>query len=245
MKKKIIAIVLTSTMAICCFGLSGCLVSKTDSSVTSESSFTSEYASKYDFYVDSVKKLKDNMELTDEEADKVFGVLIEAGLDEEITYCFDEQDDSGNPYFKVWWGTNKVNVYLENNTVSMIYDGDNIIYKNLPDEKPDPNTNEMVDYLATKARNNSQTATDEDIQEAIDWLKNNIDSYFIDNDSMEKTMYYGKLLEYKHKDTGNKYEKAGYQAFKTIKYVYRGAEAVSDKTTQNNLEELKELVQDL
>lgn len=122
MKKKIIAITLTSTMAICCFGLSGCLVSKTDSSVTSASSFVSEYASKYDFYADSVKKLKDDMELTDEEADKVFGTLIEVGLDKEISYCFDEKDDKGNQYYKVWWGTNKFDVYLKNNTVEKIMD---------------------------------------------------------------------------------------------------------------------------
>ena len=248
MKKKIIAIALICSFAVGCIGLSGCTTSDVSNSATSgnsKSSFVSEYASKYDFYADSVEKLKDDMELTNEEADKVFGVLLEVGLDEEITYCFDEKDESDNQYFKVWWGLNKVNVYLENNTVSMIFDGDKIIYKNLPDEKPNPNTNEMVDYLAAKARNDSQTATDEEIQEAIDWLKNNIDSYFSDNDSMEKAMYYGELLEYKYKDTNNKYEKAGWQAFKTIKYVYRGVEAVSDETTQNNLEELKELVQTL
>lgn len=70
---------------------------------TSESSFVSEYESKYDFYADSIEVLKDDMELTNEEADKVFGTLLEVGLDEKIKYCFDTVDNESE-YFEVWWG---------------------------------------------------------------------------------------------------------------------------------------------
>lgn len=135
MKKKIIAIALICSFAVGCIGLSGCTTNNVSSSATSgssESLFVSEYASKYDFYTESVEKLKDDMELTDEEADKVFGALLEVGLDEEITYCFDEKDDSDNPYFKVWWGLNKVDVYLKDNAVDRIMDDNEQLFPTIP-----------------------------------------------------------------------------------------------------------------
>ena len=108
--------------------------------------------------------------------------------------------------------------------------------------EPEHNTSEYVDYLALKAKEDAKTATDEDIQNAIDWLKNNQSDFFSGNENMENTMYYGELLEYKYKDTGDELEKIGWQAFKTVKYVYRGAESVLDDTTHDNLTELKEML---
>ncbi len=121
MKKKIIAVVLICTLASGCISISGCTTNQA-SSTTPESSFVSEYSAQYDFYSDSIEKLKDEMELTDEEADKVFGVLLEVGMDEEISYCFDETDDSDNQYFNVWWGLNNVDVYLKDNIVEKVLD---------------------------------------------------------------------------------------------------------------------------
>lgn len=166
MKKKIITIVLICTFATGCIGLSGCTKSTTSetSNTTPESSFVSEYASKYDFYADSVEKLKDDMDLSDEEADKVFGALLEVGLDEEITYCFDEKDDSDNPYFKVWWGLNKVDVYLKDNAVDKILDGDEILYQNgkvvePTTEKPTEKPTEKATEKATEKPTDSMTVS--------------------------------------------------------------------------------------
>lgn len=186
MKKKIIAIALISTMAISCLNLSGCLVSKTDSSATSDSSassFVSEYASKYDFYADSVEKLKDDMELTDEEADKVFGALIEVGLDKEISYCFDEKDDNDNPYFKVWWGTNKVDVYLKDNAVDKILEDDEIIYQNgkvvePTTEKPAEKPTEKPTEKATEKPADSMTVSQKNaLKSAESYLRYSSFSY--------------------------------------------------------------------
>lgn len=141
MKKKIIAVALICAFATSCCGLLGCVTSKTTSDTTSERSFMSEYASKYDFYADSLDVLKDDMELTDEEADKVFGALIEIGLDEEITYCFNKADDNDNQYFNVWWGLNKVDVYLKNNLVDKIIDNGKQIY---PESKEHLNIPEKI-----------------------------------------------------------------------------------------------------
>ena len=113
------------------------------------------------------------------------------------------------------------------------------------EEKPEANTSEMVDYLAKKAKADAETATDEDIENAVEWLKTNTYNYFQGNENMESTMYYGELLENKYKGTNNIYEQAGWQAFKTVKYVYRGVEGVMDDVTQKNLKKLKELVNEL
>ena len=118
MKKKIIAIALICASTISFLNLSGCIVEKTDSS----SSFVSEYASKYDFYADSINVLKDDMKLTDEEADKAFVILIECGIDEEITYCLEKEDDNHNKYFKVHYGLDYLNVYLKDNVIEKVLD---------------------------------------------------------------------------------------------------------------------------
>lgn len=110
------------------------------------------------------------------------------------------------------------------------------------DSKPAPNTSEMVDYIAHKAKADATTATINDIDEAVQWLKNNVDNIFDNNENMENTMYYGELLEYKYQGTDDPYEKVGWQAFKTVKYVYRGYEAINDTATQDNFDELKEIL---
>ena len=112
-------------------------------------------------------------------------------------------------------------------------------------EKPAENTSEMVDYLSDKAREDAKTATDDDIQTAVEWLKENKYNYFSGNENMEQTMYYGYLLEYKNLNTGNDYERVGFQASKTVKYVYRGYETVLDTSTHNNLKKLQEMVDNL
>ncbi len=104
------------------------------------------------------------------------------------------------------------------------------------------NTSEYIDYLALKAKQDAITASDNLFQEAEQWILSNVDSIFNDNDSMEKAMYYGELLEYKHKDTGNQHEKLGWQTFKTVKYVYRSIESKEDEEAKNNYNELKEIV---
>lgn len=108
--------------------------------------------------------------------------------------------------------------------------------------EPEHGTSAYVDYIALKAKSDAETATKEQLDEAINWLKNNGTNYFSGNDNMEKTMYYGELLEYKYKDTGDDLEKIGWQAFKTVKYVYRGTESVLDTATHDNLMELKDML---
>lgn len=109
-------------------------------------------------------------------------------------------------------------------------------------EPSEHGTSQYVDYIYYKAKEDAATATDEDLQVALTWLKENTENYFSNQEYMELTMYYGELLEMKYKGTNNEYEKLGWQAYKTIKFVYREVENVSDEVTQDNLNELKEMV---
>lgn len=94
------------------------------SSDNSESqSINSELNEKYDFYSDSVSVLKDNMNISSSQADSVFEILISIGLDEKITYCFDETD-----YYKVWWGLTSVDVYITDGNIQKIMNGNKQLY---------------------------------------------------------------------------------------------------------------------
>lgn len=106
---------------------------------------------------------------------------------------------------------------------------------------PAANTTAMVDYICSEAKKKAQNATDADEQEAIKYLSDNIDTCFSSNEVMEKFMYYGALLNYMYDDTDSR-SKLGFTALKTVKYVYRGVEKVSDETTKDNLQKTKELL---
>ena len=109
-------------------------------------------------------------------------------------------------------------------------------------EPSEHGTTDYMDYLCFKAKADAKEVTDEELQAALDWLKEYVDNIFSSQESMEIAMYNGELLEYKYKKTGNAFEKIGWQAFKTVKYVYRGAETESDQATVDNYAELKKLL---
>ncbi len=115
-------------------------------------------------------------------------------------------------------------------------------------EVPEPNTSAMVDYLYYEVKDDIEKNgfSDEIKDEAVQFLVDNYPNYFTDNETMEKTMYYGYYLERGFKDTApNHYYNLGMDAYQTVKYVYRGVEKVEDEATQANLEQIKESLQEL
>lgn len=215
----------------------------------------------YDFYEDSIEKIEDKMDLDEIRANGVFKALIEIGLDDEIEACASTYDLNDDLYYVVEWNDDYVGVYLTaGGSVDKITKDGMVIYEDdkktsyeetlKPVDEPSsedifPNSNEMVGYLIDKANYDVTFATTDDINNAVNWLKDNAENCFKDNETMEKTMYYGALLEAKYTGTGNNYEKAGWQAIETVKYVYRGLENVSDSSTQRNFEKLIDLVDSL
>lgn len=114
-----------------------------------------------------------------------------------------------------------------------------------PTEAPEPeaNTSAMVDSIVNKAKSDTDGQLDLDTcKEALSYLKDNYPNYFTDNETMEKVMYYGAFLEYSFEGKGinDVCATLGQDALQTVKYVYRGADAIEDESTQSNLRQVKE-----
>lgn len=114
-----------------------------------------------------------------------------------------------------------------------------------PTEAPEPeaNTSAMVDSIVNKAKSDADGQLDLDTcKEALSYLKDNYPNYFTDNETMEKVMYYGAFLEYSFegKEINDVCATLGQDALQTVKYVYRGADAIEDESTQSNLRQVKE-----
>lgn len=101
-----------------------------------------------------------------------------------------------------------------------------------------PNTSSKVDEISRQAKADAKNIDNEKTIEAVNYIKENYPYYFTSNEVMEKTMYYGYLLEYGYNDKNNDYADLGMDAYQVVKYVYRGTEKVEDISTQENLKQI-------
>lgn len=126
---------------------------------------------------------------------------------------------------------------------------------------PQPNTSEMVDHIINEARSfvESNEGNDEHMklcEEATDFAAQNIDNLHKDNETMEKTIYYGAILEktfgdlmqksshqFEDSDKKNKreaYYNLGTDMIQSVKYVYRDVEKIEDESTKSNIKQIKD-----
>lgn len=113
----------------------------------------------------------------------------------------------------------------------------------IAETEPEANTSAMVDYIAAEAKKSAnQAATDEKRDEAIEYIFSHYPNYFDDNETMEKTMYYGYYLEYAYAadDPTNVYANLGMDVYQVVKYVYRGTETIEDDHVTENLRQIAE-----
>ncbi len=114
------------------------------------------------------------------------------------------------------------------------------------EEAVEPNTSEMVDNIIKKAKEDAKTATLEQRQEALEFVKNNIDDCTKDNETMENMMHYGALLEYAYNDDENPEIKntiisgVGMDAVQAVKYLYRGYSEDEETASKENISQVKE-----
>ncbi len=106
-------------------------------------------------------------------------------------------------------------------------------------KKPKLTKEEKVQQIFDDADAAAETATEEDLNDAVKWFKNNIEYILNNNPKMEEALYYGRLLRVKNLDTGNTYEKIGIYALDTVKPVYLGDALKKDETTSENLSQLR------
>lgn len=102
-----------------------------------------------------------------------------------------------------------------------------------------------IDEAYKQALKDSENATEEDAKVAINWLNDNIDNIYDSNDMMEKTAYYGTLLQKIYPHSGDTMHEIGYEALICVKYVYTGYDKVEDSATQRRYKKLKELLKNV
>ena len=101
------------------------------------------------------------------------------------------------------------------------------------------NSSAMVDTIARLAKADAETAAESELETAIAFIRDTYPDYFVDDATMEKTMYYGCLLDYAFDDSDIR-SNLGTDANQAVKYVYRKVETVEDQATQENLSQIQE-----
>lgn len=116
------------------------------------------------------------------------------------------------------------------------------------EESIEPNTNEMVAQIASEAKKSAnESASEEKRDEAINFIYENYPDYFTDNDTMEKTMYYGYYLEsaYAKNGSDNIYANLGMDTYQAVKYVYRNVETTDDDHVISNLKQIADALAEI
>lgn len=108
-----------------------------------------------------------------------------------------------------------------------------------PNFTAEPNSSAMVDQIAITAKNHADDMTDEQANAIIANIRKANPAFFASRDDMEKYMWYGYLLDYKYDDNDPRSE-LGTDLCQAIKYVYRGAEDLTDDSVSANLDQISD-----
>ena len=113
---------------------------------------------------------------------------------------------------------------------------------NIQENKLKANSNEKLNYLVKKGQNKAKDANTNEMEEALNYIRNNIDNPFANNTITENLIYYGTVLEYYYAKDGFTDIKGeiGMYTVIAVKYVYRNIEISTDHVTIRNINEVKE-----
>ena len=113
-----------------------------------------------------------------------------------------------------------------------------------PETQAVPNSFSQVASITRQARDAANTATENDISTAYEYIKANYTDCFKDNATMEQMMYYGWLLEYTYEGNTEKqdYYTLGQDAEQLVKYVYRGADTTDSDSTKASMEQIQHTI---
>lgn len=106
-----------------------------------------------------------------------------------------------NKIYKKWWFWLIIVIILfsyiftsnSNTTQNLAFDN---TVENLSETQRTilPNSNEMVDYLILKAKQDAQTVSSEEFDNALFFIENNINNLHKDNETMEKAIYFRFII---------------------------------------------------
>ena len=168
---------------ILCFSLTSCGVL-----VDTDTPLSSELSEKYTFYKNSVAAIRSGCNVSSEEADAIFLVLVEnCGANSEITVT-----PYVNKPYEVKWSSKTYAMTLDGNTVASVLDGESQIY---PATAAAAQPEETEEVAATEAPEESAEAVPDDV---FDFSASDIP--FGEVDTGELKLQYGKLLSVIYND---------------------------------------------
>ena len=126
--------------ALLCFLFAGCNSAAVETNA--------ELESQYDYYSASATKLRNEMGLTPDQADAAFQVLVQCGMDGEITYIFDKKDSDDNAYYQVYFGSKSFDVYLKDGAIETVKQYNKVLY---PEGVTEANTSTEKTTIETSA----------------------------------------------------------------------------------------------
>lgn len=119
MKKRLLFLAIAAALT---FGLTGCVDTNTPKSA--------ELSEQYDFYTDSVTKIRTGMNITPEQADEVFLVLISCGMDKEVFNVDRKMGDEGHCEISILGGWKPFDVYYTDGVVDRVEKDGKELYPN-------------------------------------------------------------------------------------------------------------------
>lgn len=126
-----------------------------------------ELNAQYSFYKDTVKDIVKTMKVTDEQADDIFQILVDCGLNQKPTYIIGSNDSYTVDFGKIGEGVTNLYVKTENGVVTEVKDGLTIVY---PAELTDDYIINNVTSLIEGLNEESSRADYETAQTAFDEL---------------------------------------------------------------------------
>ncbi|MCI8629484.1 MAG: hypothetical protein HFE57_08315 [Firmicutes bacterium] len=127
-----------------------------------------------------------------------------------------------------------------------------------------PNTTSMVYEIESQANKDNFSVSNNDerptVRECIDFIIGRYPDYYYDNEMMEKTIYYGRYIEYFYRPRNLKYYPKSEQHKYTLDNrqlkvvllgqfvseavipVYIQSDSIDSETTQKRLEKVKEII---
>lgn len=107
---------------------------------------------------------------------------------------------------------------------------------------------EEMDEIHRQARNDAQNGISADERnEAIEFIVDNYNNYFKDDQTMKQAAYYGSLLDgaYQNSDEMKTYSEVGLDVYQVARDVYREADTPNSEFIKSNLEQIKEGLEEL
>ncbi len=128
-------------MLLLCFSLCSCGIF-----VDTDTPKSAELKEKYGFYEDSVASIRGGCNVSPEEADNIFLVLVnDCGVDKKIVVTH-----YANAPYSVQYGTKTLSMTLDGKTVSEVFDGDTQIYPVSESATEDEHKNILLDSKVTE-----------------------------------------------------------------------------------------------